>query len=206
MDRQSDDRILDVRMENDITSSSSEETAQKSFSGGADINMLNEVDPTFKYYLCLHANEMLDRWSTLQAGHRGSERPHRWRRIEIAMAATSGSLRRTGQIGLPEVGLVLRERAELSADALHRQAKAMELTGTGRTMDFDEAKEPGSSSTSSRRTLSRTTSWPMPKQFFPPNKASKAGRRSRPLPTVAHGSFSGRPAIQREPQQQLFQV
>ena len=33
----------------------------KFFSAGANIKMLNEVNPTFKYYFCLHANETLNR-------------------------------------------------------------------------------------------------------------------------------------------------
>src|SRR5215472_11287301 len=31
----------------------------KFFSAGANIKMLSTVDPTFKYYFCLHANETL---------------------------------------------------------------------------------------------------------------------------------------------------
>ncbi len=32
---------------------------EKFFCAGANIQMLTEVDPTFKYYFCLHANETL---------------------------------------------------------------------------------------------------------------------------------------------------
>ena len=34
---------------------------EKFFCAGANIKMLTEVDPTFKYYFCLHANETLNR-------------------------------------------------------------------------------------------------------------------------------------------------
>src|ERR671913_2291981 len=34
---------------------------EKFFCAGADIRMLSEVTPSFKYYFCLHANETLSR-------------------------------------------------------------------------------------------------------------------------------------------------
>src|SRR4051812_43073428 len=34
---------------------------EKFFCAGANIKMLTEADPTFKYYFCLHANETLSR-------------------------------------------------------------------------------------------------------------------------------------------------
>ena len=36
-------------------------TGDKFFCAGADIKMLTEADPAFKYYFCLHANETLNR-------------------------------------------------------------------------------------------------------------------------------------------------
>ena len=37
---------------------------EKFFCAGANINMLQKADPTWKYYFCLHANETLPSWST----------------------------------------------------------------------------------------------------------------------------------------------
>ncbi len=54
---------------------------EKFFCAGANINMLQKADPTFKYYFCLHANETLHApRADAQAGDRGAERPHRGRR------------------------------------------------------------------------------------------------------------------------------
>src|SRR5438477_10858653 len=59
MMRQLDDAILKARMENDVYVIVLTGAGEKFFSAGANIKMLSSVDPTFKYYFCLHANEML---------------------------------------------------------------------------------------------------------------------------------------------------
>src|SRR5256884_8802034 len=59
MNRQLDDAILKARMDNDVYVIVLTGAGDKFFSAGADIKMLASVDPTFKYYFCLHANEML---------------------------------------------------------------------------------------------------------------------------------------------------
>jgi len=59
MNRQLDDAILRARMDNDVYVIVLTGAGEKFFSAGANIQMLTEVDPTFKYYFCLHANETL---------------------------------------------------------------------------------------------------------------------------------------------------
>jgi len=59
MNRQLDDAILQARMDNDVYVILLTGAGEKFFCAGANIQMLTEVDPTFKYYFCLHANEML---------------------------------------------------------------------------------------------------------------------------------------------------
>ncbi len=59
MNRQLDDAILKARMDNDAYVIVLTGAGDKFFSAGANIKMLASVDPTFKYYFCLHANEML---------------------------------------------------------------------------------------------------------------------------------------------------
>src|SRR5438045_9394968 len=59
MNRQLDDAILKARMDNDVYVIVLTGAGDKFFSAGANIKMLASVDPTFKYYFCLHANEML---------------------------------------------------------------------------------------------------------------------------------------------------
>jgi enoyl-CoA hydratase/carnithine racemase len=59
MNRQLDDAILQARMDNDVYVIVLTGVGDKFFSAGANIKMLASVDPTFKYYFCLHANETL---------------------------------------------------------------------------------------------------------------------------------------------------
>ena len=46
-------------MDNDVYVILLTGSGDKFFSAGANIRMLSQVDPTFKYYFCLHANETL---------------------------------------------------------------------------------------------------------------------------------------------------
>ena len=59
MNRQLDDAILQARMDDEVHVILLTGAGQKFFCAGANIQMLTEVDPTFKYYFCLHANETL---------------------------------------------------------------------------------------------------------------------------------------------------
>ena len=59
MNRQLDEAILKARMDNGAYVIVITGAGDKFFSAGANIKMLSSVDPTFKYYFCLHANEML---------------------------------------------------------------------------------------------------------------------------------------------------
>src|ERR1700758_3155829 len=59
MTRQLADAILAARMDNDVYVIVLTGAGDKFFSAGANIKMLASVDPTFKYYFCLHANETL---------------------------------------------------------------------------------------------------------------------------------------------------
>ncbi len=81
MNRQLDDAILQARMDEGVYVIVLTGAEQKFFSAGANIRMLTEVDPTFKYYFCLHANEMLlAAGKHSQAGDCCPERSLRWRR------------------------------------------------------------------------------------------------------------------------------
>src|SRR5689334_930254 len=59
MNRQLDDAILKARMDNDVHVIVITGAGDKFFCAGANISMLADADPTFKYYFCLHANETL---------------------------------------------------------------------------------------------------------------------------------------------------
>ncbi len=56
-----DRSILDARIDDEVQVIVITGGGEKFFSAGANIRMLSEVTPTFKYYFCLHANETLSR-------------------------------------------------------------------------------------------------------------------------------------------------
>jgi enoyl-CoA hydratase/carnithine racemase len=59
MMKQLDAAILEARMNNQVHVIVLTGAGDKFFCAGADIAMLNQVTPSFKYYFCLHANETL---------------------------------------------------------------------------------------------------------------------------------------------------
>src|SRR6266567_3754053 len=54
-----DAAILRARMDDSVHVIVLRGDGEKFFCAGADIKMLNEAQPSFKYYFCLHANETL---------------------------------------------------------------------------------------------------------------------------------------------------
>src|SRR5688500_14182613 len=56
-----DEAILKARMDEAVQVIVITGNGEKFFCAGADIAMLSNVTPTFKYYFCLHANETLNR-------------------------------------------------------------------------------------------------------------------------------------------------
>src|SRR5688572_5784233 len=61
MMRQLDTSILTARMDDSAHVIILRGKGEKFFSAGANIKMLTEVTPRFKYFFCLHANETLSR-------------------------------------------------------------------------------------------------------------------------------------------------
>src|SRR5207244_9969183 len=105
MNRQLDDAILKARMDKDVYVILLTGAGDKFFSAGANIKMLASVDPTFKYYFCLHANEMLLRLEHTPKLVIAALNGHTvGGGLEIAMAADIRIARKdAGKIGLPEV-------------------------------------------------------------------------------------------------------
>src|SRR5580700_1853426 len=147
MNRQLDETILQARMDNDVYVIVLTGAGDKFFSAGANIKMLVSVDPTFKYYFCLHANETLLRLehtpklviAALNGHCVGGG-------LEIAMAADLRIARQdAGKIGLPEVNLgVLPGTGGTQRLArLIGKSRAIEMMVTGKTFSFEEAKQIG---------------------------------------------------------------
>ena len=107
MMRQLDDSIIRARFDNDVQVIVLRGAGNKFFSAGANIKMLNEVDPTFKYYFCLHANETLSRLEQTPKLVIAALNGHCvGGGLEIAMAADLRIAKAdAGKIGLPEVNL-----------------------------------------------------------------------------------------------------
>ena len=109
--------------------------------------MLQESDPTFKYYFCLHANETLNRLEHTPKLVIAALNGHTvGGGLEIAMAADLRIARKdAGKLGLPEINLgVLPGTGGTQRMArMLGKSKAIELMVTGDLMSFDDGKELG---------------------------------------------------------------
>lgn len=138
-----DAAILDARFDNDVHVLVLTGHGDKFFCAGANINMLREADPTFKYYFCLHANETLSRLEQTPKLCIAALNGHTvGGGLEIAMACDLRIARRgTGKVGLPEVALgVLPGTGGTQRLArLVGKSRAIQMMCEGQTFDFDAA-------------------------------------------------------------------
>jgi enoyl-CoA hydratase/carnithine racemase len=210
MNRQLDDAILKARMDNDAHVIVLTGAGDKFFSAGANIKMLASVDPTFKYYFCLHANETLLRLEHTPKLVIAALNGHTvGGGLEIAMAADLRIARRdAGKIGLPEVnlGVLPGTGGTQRLSRLVGKSKAIELIVTGNTYSFEEAKELGIVNDIFERDGFLDNVLEYARQFCPPNKAAKAvGRIKRAIQTGWEIPMEAALALERENQQLLFQ-
>jgi enoyl-CoA hydratase/carnithine racemase len=209
MNRQLDDCILRARMDNDVYVIVLTGAGEKFFSAGANIRMLSEVDPTFKYYFCLHANEMLLRLEHTPKLVIAAINGHCvGGGLEIAMAADLRIARKdAGKIGLPEVnlGVLPGTGGTQRLSRLVGKSKAIELMVTGNTFSFEEAKEMGIINDVFEREGFMENLMEYARQFCPPNKASKAvGHIKRSVQTGWELPMESALAVERELQALLF--
>ncbi|HXN09266.1 MAG TPA: enoyl-CoA hydratase/isomerase family protein [Candidatus Acidoferrales bacterium] len=212
MMRALDDAILKARFDKDVQVIVLTGEGEKFFCAGANIGMLQRVDPTFKYFFCLHANETLTRLEQTPKLVIAALNGHTvGGGLEIAMACDIRLARRNaGKIGLPEValGVLPGTGGTQRMTRLLGRAKAIELMVTGRTFSFEEAQEiglvneiyEGDGAAFLREVLTYAN------QFTTPNKAAKAvGNIKRAVVSGGEVPFSEALAIERELQQLLFQ-
>src|SRR5438876_2024225 len=212
MNRQLDDAILQARMDNNAHVIVLAGAGDKFFSAGANIKMLSSVDPTFKYYFCLHANEMLLRLEHTPKLVIAAINGHCvGGGLEIAMAADIRIARKdAGKIGLPEVtlGVLPGTGGTARLGKLIGKSRAIELMITGNTFSFEEAHDLGLVNQVIDATPEEWWEQVMDyaRQFVPPNKAAKAvGRIKRSVQTGWDLPMESALAVERELQQLLFQ-
>ena len=212
MFRELDACILDARFDNDVHVIVITGHGEKYFSAGANINMLREADPTFKYYFCLHANETLSRLEQTPKLVIAAINGHAvGGGLEIALACDIRVAREgTYQVGLPEVNLgVLPGTGGTQRLArLIGAGRALEMLVEGKTLPLDEALliglihkvwETPDHATFLQRIMDYAH------EFTPPNRASRAvGSIKRAVQGGADMSLDQGLALERELQAELF--
>jgi len=186
---------------------------EKFFCAGADIQMLSNVTPTFKYFFCLHANETLCRLEQTPKLVIAAINGHCvGGGLEVAMAADLRIARKdAGKMGLPEVslGVLPGTGGTQRLSRIVGKSKAIELMTLGQLFDFETGQELGIVNRIFEATTAddfREQIIAYAKQFTTPNKAALAvGRIKRSVQTGAEIPFESALALERELQQQLFQ-
>jgi len=208
---QLDNAILQARFDENVHVLLIRGAGEKVFCAGADINMLNSVTPTFKYYFCLHANETLLRLEQTPKLVIAALNGHTvGGGLEIALACDIRIARRnaSSKVGLPEVGLGVLPGTggtQRMARALPKN-KAIELMTEGKLLSFEDAQELGLINYIYESEDYWDKVMEYARSFCPPNKASKTvGRIKRSVQSGAEVALSEALAIERELQQLCFQ-
>ena len=208
-----DRAVLAARMDESVQVILITGQGEKFFSAGANINMLADVTPTFKYFFCLHANETLSRLEQTPKLVIAAINGHCvGGGLEIAMAADLRVARRgAGKMGLPEVslGVLPGTGGTQRLVRIVGKSRAIELMALGELFDFERGHELGIinqiyEAESGETFLQGVLDYA--RQFTSPKKAAYAvGRIKRSVQTGAEIPFESALALERELQQQLFQ-
>ena len=213
MNRELDDCILRARMDDEVHVIVLRGAGEKFFSAGANIRMLSEVTPQFKYYFCLHANETMLRLEQTPKLVIAALNGHTvGGGLEIALAADIRiALQGAGNWGLPEVslGVLPGTGGTQRLSRLVGKTKALELMVEGGLHEYEKALELGVVNYVWPAEEDGKTWWERVMEyassFCPPNKASKAvGRIKRAVQTGWEIPIESGLALERELQQQLF--
>ena len=215
MMRELDAAVLAARMDRSVHVIVLTGAGDKFFCAGANIGMLRDTDPDFKYYFCLHANETLNRLEQTPKLVIAALNGHTvGGGLEVALAADLRIARKdAGKIGLPEVslGVLPGTGGTQRLTRLLGKGRAMELLVSGRLLSMDEAATLGLvTSVWSEAQLGGLSFLDAvvgyAQTFTPPHKASRAvGRIKRAVQSGPEAGFTEGLAIERELQQLLFQ-
>jgi enoyl-CoA hydratase/carnithine racemase len=208
-----DRSILAARMDESVHVIVMTGRGEKFFCAGANIKMLSEVTPTFKYYFCLHANETLSRLEQTPKLVIAALNGHTvGGGLEIALAADLRIARKgAGKMGLPEVslGVLPGTGGTQRLVRLVGKSRAIELMTTGELFDFEKGQELGLvnriyEAETGEQFAQQVQEYA--RQFTLPDKAARAvGRIKRSVQSGAEIPFEYGLALERELQQQLFQ-
>ncbi len=210
MNLQLDAAILRARMDETVHVIVLTGAGERFFCAGANINMLASVDPTYKYYFCLHANETLLRLENTPKLVIAAINGHCvGGGLEVAMAADIRIARKeAGKIGLPEVslGVLPGTGGTQRLSRLVGKSKAIQLMISGSTFTFDDAKALGIVNDIFERDDFLDQVLEYARQFCPPHKASLAvGRIKRAVQSGWELPLESGLALERENQQLLFE-
>ncbi len=209
MMRQLDDAILRARFDSQVHVLVITGAGEKFFCAGANIQMLQEVDPAFKYYFCLHANETLSRLEQTPKLVIAAINGHCvGGGLEIALAADLRVARKgDARIGLPEVNLGVLPGTggtQRLARTIGR-AKAIELMVEGKNFNVELAQHIGLVNRVSTGADFAQEVQEYAREFVPPRRASKAvGHIKRAVISGLESGLAEGLALERELQQRLF--
>ena len=212
MMRDLDEAVLKARFDDEVAVLVLAGEGEKFFCAGADIGMLNDVTPAFKYSFCLHANETLLRLEhtpklviAALGGHCVGGG------LEIALACDLRVARRgSGRTGLPEVALGVLPGTG-GTQRLARvlgKSRAIEMMAGGELVDYEAAAELGLvnrlvDAEDEADFLAQVLE--LARSYAPPAKAGLAvGHIKRAVQTGVEVPLEAGLALERELQAKLF--
>ncbi|MFN0205659.1 MAG: enoyl-CoA hydratase/isomerase family protein [Planctomycetota bacterium] len=216
MMRALDDCILKARFDENVHVIVLTGAGEKHFCVGANINVLKQMQPAFKYYFCLHANETISRMEqtpklvigAMNGNFVGGG-------LEVALACDLRIARREngkdcGKTGLPEANLGVLAGTGGTQRLVRAvgKSRAIEMMATGRLLTLDEAKSIGIidqiiDAPDLNNWFSRILDYAL--QFCAPRAAAMAiGHMKRSVQSGAELPLEYGLAIERELQAKLF--
>jgi enoyl-CoA hydratase len=210
--RDLDEAILDARFDNDVHVLVITGHGDRFFSAGANLQMLSEVDRSFKYYFALHADETLRRLENTPKLVIAAMNGHAvGGGLEIALACDLRIAKKgSGKVGLPEVnlGLMPGSGGTQRTPRLIGKARAFALMAEADNIDYEEALALGLVNQvwqAPSRDAFLALVLDYARKFVPPNKASLAvGKIKRAIQAGLDMSLEQGLALERELRTELL--